>query len=81
MAVGAGEAHQAAIARRADDRVYECFCTRAEIRAALSLRPLPEGHYHVWRLTDGERARRKRAGGRPPALRLRAGAEICSRTA
>ena len=59
------------------DRVYECFCTRAEIRAASSAPhgPLPEGHYPgtCLRLTDGER-RRKRAGGRPPALRLRAGA-------
>ena len=63
---------------RAEDRVYECFCTRAEIRAASSAPhgPLPEGHYPgtCLRLTDGER-RRKRAGGRPPALRLRAGAE------
>ena len=73
------EAYESAIARlRAEDRVYECFCTRAEIRAASSAPhgPLPEGHYPgtCLRLTDGER-RRKRAGGRPPALRLRAGAE------
>ena len=58
-------------------RVYECFCTRAEIRAAASAPhgPLPEGAYPgtCLRLTDGER-RRKRAGGRPPALRLRADA-------
>jgi glutamyl-tRNA synthetase len=72
-------AYEAAIARlRAEDRIYECFCTRAEIRAASSAPhgPLPEGHYPgtCLRLTDGER-RRKRAGGRPPALRLRAGAE------
>ena len=73
------EAYEAAIARlRADGRVYECFCTRAEIRAAASAPhgPLPEGAYPgtCLRLTDGER-RRKRAGGRPPALRLRADAE------
>ena len=75
------EAYEAAISRlRADGRVYECFCTRAEIRAAASAPhgPLPEGAYPgtCLRLTDGER-RRKRAGGRPPALRLRAdGARI-----
>ena len=72
------EAYEAAIERlRADGRVYECFCTRAEIRAAASAPhgPLPEGAYPgtCLRLTDGER-RRKRAGGRPPALRLRADA-------
>ena len=72
------EAYDAAIERlRADGRVYECFCTRAEIRAAASAPhgPLPEGAYPgtCLRLTDGER-RRKRAGGRPPALRLRADA-------
>ena len=73
------EAYDAAIERlRADGRIYECFCTRAEIRAAASAPhgPLPEGAYPgtCLRLTDGER-RRKRAGGRPPALRLRADAE------
>jgi glutamyl-tRNA synthetase len=56
-------------------RVYECFCTRAEIRAAASAPhgPLPEGAYPgtCLRLTEGEK-RRKRAGGRPPALRIRA---------
>ena len=56
--------------------VYECFCTRAEIRAAASAPhgPLPEGAYPgtCLRLTEAER-RRKRAGGRPPALRVRAG--------
>ena len=71
-------AYEEAIERlQADGRVYECFCTRAEIRAAASAPhgPLPEGAYPgtCLRLTDGER-RRKRAGGRPPALRLRADA-------
>jgi glutamyl-tRNA synthetase len=63
---------------RAAGRVYECFCTRAEIRAAASAPhgPLPEGAYPgtCLRLTDAELAE-KRASGRPPALRLRADAE------
>jgi glutamyl-tRNA synthetase len=58
-------------------RVYECFCTRAEIRAAASAPhgPLPEGAYPgtCLRLTEAERAS-KRASGRPPALRVRADA-------
>ena len=73
------ETYEEAIARlRADGRLYECFCTRAEIRAASSAPhgPLPEGAYPgtCLRLTDAHR-RAKRAGGRPPALRLRADAE------
>jgi glutamyl-tRNA synthetase len=73
------EAYEEAIERLRDaGRTYECFCTRAEIRAAASAPhgPLPEGAYPgtCLRLSDGER-RRKRAGGRPPALRLRAEAE------
>jgi glutamyl-tRNA synthetase len=76
---GRSEAYETAIARLRDEgRIYECFCTRAEIRAASSAPhgPLPEGAYPgtCLRLTDGER-RRKRAGGRPPALRLQADAE------
>ncbi len=72
------DAYEAAIERLlAGDRLYECFCTRAEIRAAASAPhgPLPEGAYPgtCLRLTESER-RRKRAGGRPPALRVRAGA-------
>ena len=70
------DAYEAAIERLlAEDRLYECFCTRAEIRAAASAPhgPLPEAAYPgtCLRLTEGER-RRKRAGGRPPALRVRA---------
>jgi glutamyl-tRNA synthetase len=69
-------AYEAAIERLlAEDRLYECFCTRAEIRAAASAPhgPLPEGAYPgtCLRLTPAER-RRKRGGGRPPALRVRA---------
>jgi glutamyl-tRNA synthetase len=72
------DAYEAAIERLlAADRLYECFCTRAEIRAAASAPhgPLPEGAYPgtCLRLTPADR-RRKRAGGRPPALRVRADA-------
>ena len=71
------DAYEAAIDRlRAGGHLYECFCTRAEIRAAASAPhgPLPEGAYPgtCLRLTEAER-RSKRAGGRPPALRVRAG--------
>jgi glutamyl-tRNA synthetase len=75
------EHYEAAIERLwREGRVYECFCTRAEIRAAASAPhgPGPEGAYPgtCLRLSDAERER-KRAGGRPPALRLRAaGARI-----
>jgi glutamyl-tRNA synthetase len=59
------------------DRVYECYCTRAEIREAASAPhgPLPEGAYPgtCLRLTAAELAE-KRASGRAPALRIRAGA-------
>lgn len=62
----------------ADGRVYECWCSRAEIAAAASAPhgALPEGAYPgtCARLGAAERAERA-AGGRPPALRLRAGAE------
>jgi len=69
-------AYEEAIERLlAADLLYECFCTRAEIRAAASAPhgPLPEGAYPgtCLRLTPAERTR-KRAGGRPPALRVRA---------
>jgi glutamyl-tRNA synthetase len=67
-----------AIARlNAGGHLYECFCTRAEIRAAASAPhgALPEGAYPgtCLHLTDAERAER-RAGGREPALRVRADA-------
>ena len=72
------ELYAEAIARLdADDRLYPCFCTRAEIRQAASAPhgPLPEGAYPgtCRELTTAQRADRERAG-RPPALRLRAGA-------
>jgi glutamyl-tRNA synthetase len=65
------DAYAAATERlRGAGRVYECFCTRA---ASAPHGPLPEGAYPgtCLRLTEGEK-RRKRAGGRPPALRIRA---------
>lgn len=58
-----------------DGLLYECFCTRAEIREAASAPhgELPEGAYPgtCRNLTEAERAER-RAAGRPPALRVRA---------
>lgn len=63
---------------RAAGRVYECFCTRREIREAASAPhgELPEGAYPgtCRELSPGERAL-KVAEGRPPALRLRADAQ------
>ncbi len=71
--------YEAAIARlRARGRLYECFCTRAEIRQAASAPhgTLPEGAYpgSCRELSASQRARR-RAGGRPPGLRLDARGE------
>ncbi len=68
--------YEAALARLRDERrVYECYCTRAEIREAASAAhgPLPEGAYPgtCLRLSEAELAE-KRASGRPPALRVRA---------
>jgi glutamyl-tRNA synthetase len=60
-------------------RVYPCWCTRAEIRAAADAPhgPMPEGAYPgtCRRLSDSERSWRERAAGRPPSLRLDAGGE------
>lgn len=72
------EQHDAAIARLdADGALYPCFCTRAEIRQAASAPhgALPGGSYPgtCRDLTRAERTARE-ASGRPPALRLRAGA-------
>ncbi|MCC5952275.1 MAG: tRNA glutamyl-Q(34) synthetase GluQRS [Acidimicrobiia bacterium] len=69
-------AHDAAIDHlAARGLLYECFCTRREIREA-TVAPhadLPEGAYPgtCRHLTERERAERRRSG-RPPALRLRA---------
>jgi glutamyl-tRNA synthetase len=68
---------QALEALREHDLVYECWCTRAEIREAASAPhgELPEGAYPgtCRELTAAQRAERA-AAGRAPALRVRAGA-------
>ena len=53
-------------------RTYECYCSRREILTAPRAPHAPEGAYPSTcrDLGDAERATR-RAGGRPPALRLR----------
>ena len=55
--------------------VYECFCTRAEIREAASAAHGPVDSYPgtCLRLSEAER-QAKRAAGRDPALRVHAGA-------
>ena len=62
---------------RANGLIYECWCTRAEIREAASAPhgKLPEGAYPgtCRTLTGAERAERE-ARGRPSALRVDAGA-------
>ena len=62
-------------ALREERLLYECYCTRAEIREAASAAhgPLPEGAYPgtCLRLSAAQLAAR-RASGRPPALRVRA---------
>jgi glutamyl-tRNA synthetase len=74
------ELYRAAVGRLEDEkRVYPCWCTRAEIRAAPQAPhgPLPEGSYPgtCRGLTKAERADRERSAARPPALRLDARGE------
>ena len=64
-----------ALARlEADGRVYPCWCTRAEIQAAVEAPhgPLPEGAYPgtCRHLTAAQRAGRAESAGRPPSLRV-----------
>jgi len=72
--------YEAAIAHLAErGLVYECFCTRREIREAAAA-PHGDGPELAYPgtcrdLTDEERADRL-AAGRPPALRLRAGGAV-----
>ena len=60
--------------------VFECFCSRSDIRRAASAPHTPPGHYPgtCLRLTAAEREARRAdlaADGRAPALRLRAPVE------
>jgi glutamyl-tRNA synthetase len=71
--------YEAALARLdASGLVYPCYCSRREVQAAVSAPhgPLPEGAYPgtCRRLTRAERSAR-RAEGRRPAWRVRAGGE------
>lgn len=69
--------YDAAIARlQRAGFTYECFCTRKEILQAASAPHAPAGAYPgtCRDLTAAERDER-RASGRPPALRLRAGTD------
>ncbi|WP_430335287.1 tRNA glutamyl-Q(34) synthetase GluQRS [Rhodococcus sp. ACT016] len=69
--------YDAAIARlERAGLTYECFCTRKEILQAASAPHAPAGAYPgtCRDLSDAERDER-RASGRPPALRLRAGTD------
>ena len=70
--------YAAAIARLdAAGVLYPCYCTRAEIREAASAPhgPLPEGAYPgTCRHLSAVERREREANGRPPALRLGAGA-------
>lgn len=71
-------AHEAAIAELvALGRTYECWCTRREIREASAAPHLPQGAYPgtCRDLSPAERGRR-RAEGRPPALRLDGRGEV-----
>lgn len=75
-----GEAYEAAIETlRGRGLIYECFCSRKEIREAASAPnapDLPDGFYPgtCRELTAAELAERQ-AGDKPPALRVRTGAE------
>jgi glutamyl-tRNA synthetase len=71
------ERYEAAIERlRADGLVYECFCTRREIRAEIEAAPsaphlLPGSYRGTCRELDQAGREAFRAAGRSPALRLR----------
>ena len=76
--------HDAAVDRLVAAGVtYPCWCTRREIREAASAPhgPLPEGAYPgTCRELDTAQRAERAASGRPPALRLRAGAETITFT-
>ncbi len=72
------EAHEQALEQlRAAGHVFECFCSRKDVREASSAPHVPPGHYPGTCLNlspDEAEARRAElaAAGRAPALRLRA---------
>ena len=73
-----GGLYEAAIDRlRADGLIYECWCTRAEIRNAASA---PHGPHRAYpgtcRDLSSEERERRAASGRPPALRVRPEGEL-----
>lgn len=75
------EAHEAAISQLLKaGHVFECYCSRKDIREAASAPHVPPGHYPgtCLALTYEHRAQRRAdlaAAGRVPALRLRAPAD------
>jgi glutamyl-tRNA synthetase len=72
--------HHEAIARlESDGLIYPCYCSRREIREAASAPhgPLPEGAYPgTCRDLDAAGRAARAQGGRQPALRIRADAEV-----
>ena len=72
------DAHEAALASLAErGLIFECYCTRRDIREAASAPHVPPGHYPgtCLGLPEEERARKREelaALGREPALRLAA---------
>jgi glutamyl-tRNA synthetase len=75
---GRGELYERALDRLSEaGLLFECFCTRAEMRDAASAPHGPGGPLYpgtCLSLSEAERGRR-RAGGRTPALRVRGGRE------
>ena len=71
-------AHEAALAElRRRGHIFECYCSRRDIREAASAPHVPPGHYPgtCLELSEEERARKRQALadiGRTPALRLAA---------
>lgn len=72
------DSHRAALERlRAAGDVFECYCSRRDVREAASAPHIPPGHYPgtCLDLTESQRRQRRTelaAQGRRPALRLRA---------
>ena len=65
---------------REDGRVYECYCTRQQIRAEIEAAPSaphlpPDAYPGTCRTLTVAQVAKLRAAGRPPALRLRSDTE------